>query len=325
MDRLRVDDPFIKMTASEHKVTDLPASVLIAGSSGLIGSALVEALRAQGCRIRRLVREEPTSEDEVYWNPEDGTIDLSEIEAADALISFSGENIAGGRWSARRRQAILNSRLAATRTLAQALTRASRRPAIWINASAVGYYGDRGREVLNEESGPGAGFLVNVCEQWEAATHAADLRNVRIAFARFGVVLSPRGGALAKLLPVFRARLGGCLGHGDQWMSWISILDAIGALLHLLANDRCEGAVNVVAPNPVTNREFTASLARALGRPARFPVPGLVLRAVFGQMAAETLLASQRAVPARLLATGFQFQYPTLESALRELLGRGQI
>lgn len=293
---------------------------MVAGSSGFIGSALVEALRARGTRVRRLVRRAPTSEDELYWNPEDGTLDLTAIEAADALVNFSGENIAGGRWTTRRRQKILGSRLAATETLARALSRASRRPATWINASAVGYYGNRGREVLSEESGAGQGFLAGVCEQWEAAAHGSELGDVRIAFARFGMVLAPQGGALARLQPVFRARLGGRLGRGEQWMSWISLPDAVGALMHLLTNPHCAEAVNLVAPNPVTNREFTQTLARTLGRSARFPVPAFVLRAVFGQMADETLLTSQRAVPAKLLATGFQFRHPTLESALRELL-----
>jgi len=313
------------MTASEHNVTGLPASVLVAGSSGLIGSAFVEALRARGTHVRRLVRREPKNANEVYWNPADGTVELSAIEAADALVSFAGENIAGGRWSASRRRKILESRLAATETLSRALSRASRRPAIWINASAVGLYGDRGREVLSEEAGTGRGFLAGVCEEWEAAAHGSDLRDVRIAFARFGVVLSPDGGALGKLLPVFRARLGGRLGRGDQWMSWISLPDTVGALLHILVNTRCAEAVNVVAPNPVTNREFTETLARVLGRSARFPVPAFVLRGIFGRTADETLLASQRAVPAKLLATGFPFRHPTLESALRELLGRSQI
>lgn len=313
------------MTASEYNVTNSPASVLIAGSSGLIGSGFVEALRARGTHVRRLVRKESKNTDEVYWNPEDGTVDISAIEASDALVSFAGENIAGGRWSASRQRKILESRLGATETLARALSRASRRPRVWVNASAVGYYGNRGREVLSEEAGVGSGFLANVCEQWEAAAHGSDLRDVRIAFARFGVVLSPGGGALAKLLPVFRARLGGRLGRGDQWMSWISLPDTVSALLHILANAHCAEAVNVVAPNPVTNREFTETLARVLGCSARLPVPGFVLRGVFGQMADETLLTSQRAVPAKLLATGFQFRHPTLEPALREQLGRSQI
>lgn len=313
------------MTAAERNVSNLPAMVLVAGGSGLIGSALVEALRARGTHVRRLVRKEPTKADEVYWRPEDGTLDLSTIETADALISFSGENIAGGRWTSRRRGEILESRLASTETLARALARASRRPAVWINASAVGYYGNRGREVLSEESGAGRGFLANVCEQWEAAAHGPDLRDVRVVFARFGVVLSPHGGALAKLLPVFRARLGGRLGRGDQWMSWISLPDAVSALLHVLTNSHCAEGMNLVAPNPVTNREFTETLARVLKRSARVPVPALVLRSMFGQMADETLLASQRAVPAKLLATGFQFRHPTLESGLRELLRPSQI
>jgi uncharacterized protein (TIGR01777 family) len=313
------------MAATEHGVPSLPADVLVAGASGLIGSALALSLRAKGLRVRALVRRTPQSTDEVYWNPLDGTIDRSAIEAVGALVNFSGENIANGRWSARRRQQILESRIATTETLARTLSRALHRPTVWINASAVGYYGNRGREVLNEESGAGRGFLANVCEQWEAATHVSAAPNLRVVYARFGIVLSRNGGALAKLLPIFRARLGGRLGRGDQWMSWVSVQDAVRALEHVLTNPHCSEAVNIVAPAPVTNREFTDTLARALRRSARFPVPAFALRCAFGTMADETLLASQRVAPAKLLATGFEFLHPTLEIALQALVGRGQI
>jgi uncharacterized protein (TIGR01777 family) len=310
---------------SAQSAIGLPADVLVAGASGLIGSALVRSLRAKGVRVRALVRRAPQSADEVYWNPLDGTLDRSAIETAGALVNFSGENIASGRWSARRRQEILESRLATTETLARTLSRARSRPAVWINASAAGYYGNRGREVLSEESGVGRGFLASVCEQWEAAAHVPATLNLRVVHARFGVVLSPQGGALAKLLPIFRARLGGRLGRGDQWMSWVSVLDAVRSLEHVLTNPHCSEAVNIVAPTPVTNREFTETLARTLGGSARFPVPAFALRCAFGVMADETLLASQRAAPAKLLATGFEFLHPTLEIALRALLGGNQI
>lgn len=309
----------------DNNFTGFPKTALVAGGSGLIGSAFVEALRVRGTRVRRLVRREPTHGEEVYWNPYDGTVDISAIETADALISFSGENIAAGRWTAQRRRKILESRLMATETLARALARTPCRPAIWINASAVGYYGSRGRDVLSEEAGAGTGFLASVCEQWEAAAHVSEVRDTRIVFARFGMVLSDKGGALPRMLPIFRARLGGSFGRGDQWMSWISRSDAVAALIHVLTARHCCDGVNLVAPNPVTNREFTRTLGKTLKRPARLRVPAWALRCVFGRMAEETLLASQRAVPAKLLATGFQFRHPTLESAFRELLDRDQI
>ncbi|HTO02557.1 MAG TPA: TIGR01777 family oxidoreductase, partial [Opitutus sp.] len=278
--------------------------ILIAGASGVIGRTLIPFLRTQGHRIVRLVRRPARQSDEVYWNPEVGELGEMALEGIDAVINLSGENVAGGRWTEARRGAIFRSRVDSTRTLVGAIQRLQRKPAVLVSASAVGYYGDCGDEVLTEQSEIGTGFLPEVCLAWETHAEVARKAGVRTALVRFGVVLTPAGGALAKLLPVFRAGAGGPIGNGRQWMSWISIDDVVGGIYHALMRRELDGPVNVVVPGAVTNREFTKTLARVLRRPAILPVPSPVLRAVFGEMADATLLSSQRAVPERLLATG---------------------
>jgi uncharacterized protein (TIGR01777 family) len=290
--------------------------IVVAGASGLIGSTLVAALREQGRHVVRLVRRLPAAEEEVAWNPATGEIDATRLEGTEAIINLCGENIAGGRWTQARRKKIWDSRIDATRTLVTALDRLTRKPAVFLNASAIGFYGDRGDEELTETSAMGHGFLPETCLAWETHAEGAARRGMRTVLLRFGVVLSANGGALAKMLPLFRLGFGGRLGDGTQWFSWVSADDAVAAILHALGDTRCEGPVNVVAPGAVTNAEFTATLARVLGRPAFLPVPVSVLRLVFGQMAQETVLASARVRPARLLEQGFAFQHSDLAAAL---------
>lgn len=295
-------------------------NIVIAGASGAIGSALVPELRGVGHTVQRLVRRTEQSPDEIAWDPEAGEIDVGRLEGVDALINLSGENVGAGRWTAARRERILRSRVDATRTLVVALAKLKRKPAVFLSASAVGFYGDRGDEVLTETSRIGQGFLPEVCLAWETHAEGAVRSGVRTVLMRFGVVLMRRGGALAKMLPLFRLGLGGRLGSGQQWMSWIGIDDLIGAVQQALRDTRCTGAINFVAPGAVTNVEFTQTLGRVLRRPAVLPGPAWVLRAVFGRMADEALLASARAAPKRLGEVGYNFRHPTVESALRAVL-----
>lgn len=297
-----------------------PLRVLLAGASGLVGSALAAFLQTQGHTLVRLVRRAARGPDEFAWDPAAGHLPEAALVGVDAVVNLGGTNIGAGRWTSARREAIRRSRLEATRTLAAALSRSARPPAVFVSASAVGLYGDRGDAALDESAGVGAGFLAEVCRDWELAAGAVPA-GVRVVSLRFGVVLSPAGGALAKLLPVFRAGLGGPVGSGRQWMSWISIDDALGAIRHVLLDPRCVGPVNAVSPGAVTNAEFSATLGRVLVRPSWMPVPAWALRVLFGQMADETLLASTRAVPGRLEATGYRFRHAALPQALRHVLG----
>ena len=299
-----------------------PMRILVAGGSGLMGRALGPFLQTQGHEVVRLVRHAPAGEGEIYWNPAVGELDAAKLGDVDAVINLSGENVGAGRWTAARRERILRSRIDTTRTLVTAVAKLPRKPAVFVSASAVGFYGDRGDEVLTEASVIGHGFLPEVCLVWETHAEGAARAGIRTVLLRFGVVLSPAGGALAKLLPLFRAGLGGRVGDGKQWMSWTSIDDAAGAIYHALLDARCAGAVNVVAPQAVTNGEFSATLAQMLRRPAVLPVPAAALRLVFGEMADATLLASTRVVPERLRETGYVFRHATLEAALRGVLGR---
>lgn len=296
-------------------------NIIIAGASGFIGQALLTSLRASGHDVRRLVRVRTGEPDAIAWDPERRHIAAGELDGADAIVNLAGENIAGGRWSAARRRAILRSRIDATATLVDATGRVAQKPALLVNASAVGCYGDRGDAVVDEISPVGAGFLAEVCESWEAEAAAAGAHGVRVVFLRLGLVLGHGGGALQKLLPAFRWGLGGPLGSGGQWMSWVHRDDVIGIIAHALRDQRMRGPVNAVAPNPVTNAEFTRTLGRVLGRPAVLPVPAFALKAAFGQMANEALLGSTRAIPRKLQELGFEFRYPELEAALTEAVG----
>jgi hypothetical protein len=287
---------------------------------------VVTSLSAAGHEVVRLVRRAPVpGEKAVRWDPEKGEVDAAGLEGLDDVVHLAGENIASGRWNAARKAAIRASRVNGTRLLCDALAGLARPPKTLVCASAIGYYGDRGADVLTEESPPGAGFLPDVCREWEAASEPAARKGIRIVVLRIGVVLSPKGGALSRMLPLFRAGLGGVIGSGRQYVSWVALDDLVGIVLHALQSGELRGPVNAVAPNPVTNREFTEALGKALSRPTPLPVPAFALRIAVGrEMADALLLASARVVPCRLEETGYRFRFPELPAALRHLLGKGE-
>ena len=296
----------------------MAGKVLVSGSSGLIGRAVVSSLQASGQQVTRLVRGSATKPEEISWDPARPVVPET-VSGFDAVIHLAGETIMG-RWTESKKSRIRESRVLGTRNLAEALAKAQQPPRIIISGSAIGYYGDRGEEVLRENSAPGKGFLPDVCQEWEAATEPATKAGIRTVQLRTGVVLSKDGGALRKMLPAFRMGVGGRIGSGRQWMSWIGVRDIAGAILHILASEDLQGPVNAVSPMAVTNLEFTKTLAAMLFRPAIFPVPALAARLAFGQMADELLLASQRVEPAKLSAQGYTFQLPHLSQALAAVL-----
>lgn len=295
--------------------------IAITGASGLIGRTLVPFLTTGGHEVLRLVRREARATDEIAWQPETGDLDADRLEGLDAVIHLCGENLADGRWTDARKARIRDSRVESTRLLARTLAALERRPAVLVSMSATGFYGDRPGELVDEGADAGQGFLAEVCSAWEAAAAPAADVGIRVVHPRLGVVLSPRGGALARLLPVVRAGVGGRVGPGRQPMSWIALDDAIGALHFLLFSDLA-GPVNVVAPDPVTNAELVAALASALDRPAWIPLPAAAVRLAFGEMGEALLLQGARVQPRRLLTAGFEFLAPDLEAALAHELGR---
>lgn len=295
--------------------------VLVSGAGGLIGAALVASLRTQGKEVRCLKRG-TTGEGVIGWNPEAGRLDTGALEGVDAVVHLAGENIAAGRWTPARKQRILASRVQGTHLLSERLAGLTRLPSVLVCASAVGYYGDRGAEELDEHSPPGKGFLAQVCQAWEQAADPARAAGIRTAHLRFGMVLSAEGGALARMVLPFRLGLGGRLGNGRQYLGWISLADAVRAAHHLLEHPGLSGPFNAVSPHPCTNAEFTRALGQALRRPTLLPVPAWAARLALGEMAEELLLASTRAMPRRLLASGFAFTHPELAPTLRLLLGR---
>jgi uncharacterized protein len=295
-------------------------TILLTGARGLIGSALGPFLAAQGQRVIPLLRSrDKQTGTQATWNPAAGKIDLERAGPLDAVIHLAGESIAQ-RWTATARARIRSSRVEGTGLLSVALASLPQPPRVLVCASAVGFYGDRGDELLDERSPAGAGFLAEICRAWEAASASALARGVRVVHLRLGVVLTPSGGALARILPAFRLGLGGRLGSGRQYWSWIALADLLRVFRHVLETNELEGPVNAVSPVPVTNAEFTRTLAASLKRPAFCAVPALAVRGLFGQMGREALLASVRVQPARLEETGFRFDFPELEPALRALL-----
>ncbi|BBL81214.1 hypothetical protein RxyAA322_30680 [Rubrobacter xylanophilus] len=295
--------------------------VLVSGASGMIGRALRRELESRGHEVIALSRSRPSSEDTVRWDPERGSVDLSRLEGHRAVVHLAGESIMG-RWTRGKKARILESRVRGTRFLAESLGRLREPPRIMVSASASGYYGDRGDEVLTEESGPGAGFLARVCQEWERAAEPARRAGIRVVHPRFGIVLSREGGALAAMLPAFRLGLGGRVGSGRQWWSWVHIEDVAGAILHLIESEASEGPVNLCSPEPARSGEFVRTLARVLGRPALLPLPAFAARAALGEMADELLLASARMEPGKLRQARYGFRHPELEGALRDLLER---
>ena len=296
-------------------------TVAITGGSGMIGSALTWFLRTGGHSVRWISRRPDVSRGDIGWNPEAGSLEPAALAGVDAVIHLAGASV-GERWTAEHKREILRSREVGTRTIADAIRKMPTPPEVLVSASAVGYYGDTGAMVLDESSEAGFDFLADVTKVWEAETKPAVDAGIRTVLARTGVVLSPVGGALAKMLPAFQIGLGGPLGSGRQWMSWIALDDEVGALHHLLMNRDCAGPFNLTAPAPVQNVEFGHTLGRVLGRPAALPVPAFALTALFGEMAQATILGGQRALPTRLQASRFQFRHPVLEPALRFELGR---
>jgi uncharacterized protein (TIGR01777 family) len=294
------------------------ARVLVSGVSGPIGAALLPSLKSRGFQVTRLLRGQASGEDQISWDPTKPPAPES-VSGFDAVIHLAGESVVG-RWTSGKKTKIRDSRVLGTRNLAQSLAQAKDRPRALISASAVGYYGDRGEELLREESPSGSGFLAEVCREWEAANQPASEASIRTVQIRIGVVLSPSGGALQKMLPPFRMGVGGNIGSGRQWMSWIHVQDLVGALHHILKTDLLQGAVNLVAPKPVTNADFTKTLGSVLSRPTIFPVPAFAAKLAFGQMAEEVLLGSQRVEPAKLIASGYPFQYSDLRKALEAVL-----
>lgn len=300
------------------------ARVLVSGVSGPIGTALLPKLKAGGAQITRLIRGNSThvasDEQAIPWDPAQ-PIAAELVSGFDAVIHLAGETIVG-RWTAEKKSGIRESRVIGTRNLAEALGQAKDKPPVFVCSSAIGYYGDRGEELLNEKSAPGAGFLSEVCVEWEQATRPAAVAGIRTAQIRTGVVLSPKGGALGKMLTPFKLGLGGRIGNGRQWMSWIDVQDMVGAILHILKSDLLRGPVNMVAPKPVTNAEFTTTLANVLSRPAIFPMPAPAVKLVFGEMGETVLLGSQRVEPTELVGSGYPFRFRTLRESLENVLKR---
>jgi uncharacterized protein (TIGR01777 family) len=292
--------------------------VLVSGASGPIGAALLPTLKARGFAVTRLVRSSASAKDQIVWDPS-RPLSPDLVSGFDVIIHLAGESIVG-RWTEAKKRCILESRTQGTGHIADALSRAPQPPRVFVSASAVGYYGSRGDEMLREDSPSGEGFTAEVGRRWEAATQPAVAAGIRTAQMRLGVVMSANGGALPKMLLPFRLGMGGRLGNGRQWWSWVSVEDVVGAIHHVLNNDSLQGPVNTVAPNPVTNAEFTTTLAAVLKRPALFPMPAFAVRLVFGKMGVELFLASQRVEPAKLMASGYQFQHPDLRKALEEIL-----
>jgi uncharacterized protein (TIGR01777 family) len=296
--------------------------ILLTGSSGLIGHAVLSFLTADGHKVVGLTRSQTrASGRHISWDPTAGTIDADDLEDFDAVVHLAGESIVG-RWTPEKKARILDSRVKGTRLLCESLAHLRKRPMVLVSASAIGYYGDRGDEVLDEKSSPGKLFLSEVAKAWEAATEAAKRNGIRVVNLRIGFVLSKAGGGLATMLLPFKWGIGGCVGSGRQYLSWIAIDDVVGVISHAILSDSLHGPVNAVAPHPVTNQEFTKTLGRVLWRPTLFPLPVFAAHRMFGEMADNLLLASTRVEPARLLASGYEFQFPQLKDALRHVLGK---
>jgi uncharacterized protein len=295
-------------------------NVLVSGATGLIGSALIPELEAGGHSVTRLTRS-PRSDEDVRWDPDAGTIE-GDLAGTDIVVHLAGESIAEGRWTSEKKRRILESRQKGTRLLAEKIAGLPAPPSVMVSVSAIGYYGDRGNELLTEESEPGDLFLSRVCLEWEAAAEPAREAGVRVVHPRFGIVLSTEGGALGTTLPIFKLGGGGKIGSGKQYWSWVSLDDVVGAILHAIETDALSGPVNVTAPDPPTNAEYTRVLGRVLNRPTFFTVPAPAARIALGGMADELLLASARVEPAKLEETGYEYRHPELEGALRHLLDR---
>jgi len=297
--------------------------VAITGASGMVGTALKDKLKSEGHEVVSYVRNIPSGQVGKYlWDPDAGTIDSTGLIGTDAVVNLAGESIAAKRWTSEQKDKIRTSRVKGTTLLASTLAAMATKPEVLVNASAIGFYGDRGDEILTENSAPGTGFLAEVCKEWEQSTKAAEAGGVRVILARLGVILSKNGGALQKMLPIFQLGGGGVIGSGKQYMSWITLDDVVNALIFAIKNKSVSGAVNVVAPNSVRNSEFTDALGHALHRPAVLPLPAFAAKIIMGEMADELLLSSARVEPLALEGNKFAFQYPNLAGALMHTLGK---
>ena len=294
--------------------------IAISGATGLVGSALADALSPGDAEVVRLVRQNPGTKD-ILWDPLASTFDPVSLAGCEAVVHLAGENIARGRWTDEKKKRIRESRVHSTRLLAKGLAAAERKPRVLVTASAIGYYGDAGETLLDEQSPTGGDFLAKVCQEWEKASQPARDAGIRVVNLRIGVVLSRRGGALAKMLTPFRLGLGGRVGCGTQYMSWIALPDLVGVIQHAINSDSISGPLNGVAPAPVTNADFTRTLGKVLGRPTLFPLPAFVARLMFGEMADALLLSSTRVSSEKLEQSGYQFEFPDLESAIRGVIG----
>lgn len=312
-----------RQSAGQHGGTTPAATrtVLVSGATGMVGTALARRLAGRGDRVLTLVRDRArVGSDALLWEPVSGNAELGDPGPIDAVVHLAGENVAAGRWTHAKKARIRDSRVDGTRLLVDALAQLESPPRLFVCASAVGIYGDRGEQMLDEASEPGAGFLAGVCKEWETAAQRATGFAERVVNLRFGVILSARGGALAKMLTPFKLGLGGVIGSGRQYMSWVALSDAVGAIEHVLGHDELSGPVNVVAPQPVTNREFTQALGAALHRPTPFPMPAFAAKLAFGEMAEEMLLAGARVLPTRLTESGFRCEHAALSEALKSLV-----
>ena len=298
--------------------------VAITGTSGLIGSSLVSFLSKKDVTVSKILREDPES-DEISWKPEGGDWDSAFTDGIDGIVHLAGENIASGKWTKEKKEKIKNSRIEGTKSLCDHILKLPVPPSVFVCASAVGFYGDRGMEFLNESSSRRSGFLPDVCIGWEEAAQTVSSAGIRVVNVRFGVVLSKAGGALAKMLTPFKMGMGGKIGSGKQYMSWVAVDDVTGAIYHALTTDFLKGPVNVTAPNPVTNKEFTNTLGRVLKRLTVMPMPAFAAKLAFGKMANDLLLASTRVAPKKLADSGYKFQYTELESALRHILDTAEM
>jgi uncharacterized protein (TIGR01777 family) len=296
--------------------------VLISGASGLVGRELTAFLERRGDSVLKLVRTKERADKNIYWDPEAGILDGAGLENVDAVVHLAGENISEGKWTDEKKARIRDSRIKGTTLLSNRISSLKTKPRVLVSASAIGIYGNRGSEVLTENSSPGDDFLSGVCRDWESSTNAAKEAGIRVVNARIGIVLSKAGGALGKLLVPFKMGVGGRVGDGKQYMSWIAIADLISAIAFAIETDFLNGPVNLVAPNPVTNEAFTNALGEVLSRPTILPAPAFAMRMLFGEMADALLLSSARVIPEKLISSGYKFQYPELKSALKSVLGK---
>ncbi|MFN2576856.1 MAG: TIGR01777 family oxidoreductase [Pyrinomonadaceae bacterium] len=294
--------------------------IAIAGSSGLVGSALIPILQSDGNQITRLVRASPKA-GEIEWHPNQDALSAGKFEGLDVIINLAGESIAAGRWTDEQKRKIHDSRVNGTHLLSEALAKMNARPKTFICASATGFYGDRDEEILDEQSESGSGFLAGVCREWEQATEPASKAGVRVVNLRFGPILAREGGMLSKLLTPFKMGMGGRVGSGKQYISWIALEDAVSAIKLAIDTQTIHGPLNVVSPRPVTNEEFTKTLGHVLNRPTALAMPAFAVRLAFGEMADEMLLASQKVMPKKLTSAGFEFRYPDLEGAMKKYVG----